>query len=90
MLSIVSSLTSFGAAGLMGALWLCERKLNRDREQQLSQSHDRIGRDEQRLSCLTDVVDKNTSAIVRFIQHQKQQSELIKHILEELHHGRIQ
>ena len=87
-IGVISDLTSFGAAGLMGAMWLCERRLNRTREQELVESHQRIKRDEQRLSCLTDVVNKNTAAIVRFVQHQKEQNQILKHLVEEIHHGK--
>ncbi len=89
MLSLISDLTSFGAAGLMGAMWLCERRLSRNREEQLSDAHQRIRRDEQKLSHLTNVVDRNTSAIVRFLEHQKEQSEILKQLREEMHHVRL-
>ena len=88
-LSLITDLTSFGAAGLMGAMWLWERKINRRREEQLNATHERILRDEQKLNCLTEVIDKNTAAIVRFIEHQKQQSQLLRHLMEEMHHVRI-
>lgn len=88
MLSILTDLTSFGAAGLMGAMWLCERKLNRTREQQILEAHNRILRDEQRLHCLGDVVDKTTSAIVRFAAGQQQQNDILKSLLKELRHAR--
>ena len=89
MLSLISDLTSFGAAGLMGAMWLCERRLSRNREEQLSDAHQRIQRDEQKLSHLTDVVGRNTAAIVRFLEHQKEQSEILKQLREEMHHVRL-
>lgn len=86
LMSLITDLANFGTAGLMGAMWLAERRLNRTREEQLIQAHNRILRDEQKLNCLTDVVNRNTAAIVRFVQHQKQQSELIKHLMNETHH----
>ncbi|MBN1555674.1 MAG: hypothetical protein JXA11_13095 [Phycisphaerae bacterium] len=89
LLSLVSDLTSFGAAGLMGAMWLCERKLNRSREQQLTEAHQRIQRDEEKLACLTDVIDKNTAALVRFVEHQKEQTRILHELKEELRHARI-
>ena len=88
MLSLISNLTSFGAAGLMGAMWLTERRLNRNRERQLDEAHQRIARDEHKLSCLIDVVNKNTAAIVRLARFHIEQSDLLKHLLEEIHHGR--
>lgn len=89
ILSLLSDLTSFGTAGLMGALWLWERKLNRRREEQLDATHERILRDEQKIACLIDVVDKNTAAIVRFVEHQKEQSRILKHIMEVTNHVRV-
>ena len=87
--SIISDLASFGAAGLMGAMWLWERKLSQLREQQLTESHTRIKRDEERLGKLTQVVEQNTSAITRFTETQRETSEILQHLLEELHHGHI-
>lgn len=89
LIAVLSNLTNFGAAGLMAAMWLCERRLNRTRELQLAESHQRIRRDEQRLCCLTDVVNKNTAAMVRFVQHQKEQNQILKHLVEEIHHGKV-
>jgi hypothetical protein len=87
-LSIVSDLTGFGAAGLMGAMWLLERKLSRRREQQITDAHERILRDEQKLVCLTDVVGRNTAAIVRFIENQEHQYEILKHLIKNLEYSR--
>ena len=70
LIGVISDLTNFGAAGLMGAMWLCERRLSRTREQQLVESHQQIKRDEQRLACLTDVVNKNTP-FFPFVAYQK-------------------
>lgn len=82
----IQELTNFGAAGLMGAMWLIERKLSRTREEQLGEAHSRICRDEEKLNCLTDVINRNTAAIVRLVQNQNHQSELLRNLLEEFHH----
>lgn len=84
-LSVMSDLASFGAAGLMGALWLWERRLSRLREQQLSDSHQRILRDEQRLTKLIQVVEQNTSVIARFTETQREIAEAVKHLSQEFH-----
>ena len=88
VLSIVYDLASFGAAGLMGAMWLWERKLSRLREYQLGEAHSRIIRDEQRLSRLVKVVEHNTSALARFTETQRQVVEALKDLIKELHHDR--
>ncbi len=88
-LCLVSDLASFGTAGLMGAMWLWERKLSQTRERQLSEAHSRIVRDEERLEKFTQVVEQNTTAIARFNEIQRESGEVLKHLLEELHHGHI-
>ncbi len=87
-LSVVWDLASFGAAGLMGAMWLWERKLSRLREEQLTEAHGRILRDEQRLSKLVQVVEENTGAMGRFTETQRQVVEALKDLVKELHHDR--
>jgi hypothetical protein len=62
------SITSFGAAGLMGAMWLWERRNSRQREQQLDEAHSRILGDRVQLGELMDVVRQNTEAITRLCQ----------------------
>jgi len=85
LLGVMTDLANFGAAGLMGAMWLWERRLSRLREQQLTESHQRIGRDEQRLEMLMHVVEQNTSAIARFTETQRDVGEAVKHLTQEFH-----
>jgi hypothetical protein len=61
----VSELTSFGAAGLMGAMWLWERNTNRTREEQLTAVHDRVMGDRIQLDALMEIVQRNTQAMTR-------------------------
>lgn len=89
ILSIVSDLTSFGAAGLMGAMWLWERKLSRVREEQIDRSHERIMRDEERLDKLTQVLEQNTAAISRFHEMQREAYDTLKQLIEEIQHDRV-
>ena len=57
--------TSFGAAGLMGAMWLWERKTSRQREEQLDEAHARILGDRVQLEELISVVRQNVEAMTR-------------------------
>jgi hypothetical protein len=88
MVSVMTDLANFGAAGLMGTMWLWERRLSRMREQQLSDAHARIVRDEERLIELTRVVEQNTSALSRFTETQRQVAEVIKDLTKEFRNGR--
>ena len=62
---MLEQLTNFGAAGLMGAMWLWERRTSQKREQQLDEAHTRILSDRVQLNELMDVVRQNTEAITR-------------------------
>jgi Flp pilus assembly protein TadB len=68
----VGELTSFGAAGLMGAMWLWERRASRQREEQLDEAHARIMQDRVQLDQLIDVVRQNSEAMARLSATQEE------------------
>jgi hypothetical protein len=61
----LDSLTSLGAAGFMGAMWLWERRTSQAREQQIDEAHARIMADRVQLDALVDLVERNTQVITR-------------------------
>jgi hypothetical protein len=61
----LSELTSFGTAGLMGAMWLWERRTSRQREQQIDEAHARIVSDRVQVDQLLAVVQHNAQAMAR-------------------------
>lgn len=65
-------LTSFGAAGLMGIMWLWERRNSRQREEQLDEAHARIMADRIGLEQLMAVVRQNAEALARLSATQEQ------------------
>jgi len=67
-------------------MWLWERKLSRAREEQISEAHERIVRDEERLGKLTAVVEQNSAAVTRFTEVQRQVVEALKDLTRELRH----
>jgi hypothetical protein len=62
---------NLGAAGLMGAMWLWERRNSAKREHQLDEAHERILADRVQLSELIDVVTRNTEAMIRLSTSQQ-------------------
>jgi glutamine synthetase type III len=62
---IFNNVANLGAAGLMGAMWLWERRTSRQREQQLDETHDRILADKVALEELMSVVRQNADALAR-------------------------
>jgi len=81
-LEMIEPLTQFGVAGLMGFLWVWERKLSRKRESQLDTAHrELIGQRDQQQQ-LMQIVKHNTQTIERFDQTL---SEVFR-LLEKLNH----
>lgn len=68
----IEDLTSLGAAGLMGAMWLWERRTSQKRESQLDEAHVRILGDRVQLEELMGVVRQNAEAIARLCTTQDQ------------------
>jgi hypothetical protein len=62
-LGVAGTLAQFGVAGIMGAMWLIERRASAKREEQLTQAHEKlIGQIEDRRT-LIELVRDNTRAL---------------------------
>jgi len=68
----IDQITQFGTAGLMGAMWLWERRTSQKREQQLDEAHARILGDGVQLEQLMTVVRQNAEAFARLCTTQDQ------------------
>lgn len=60
---IISTFAQFGAAGLIGLLWLYERRHGAVRDRQLEEAHRRLLARERELDLLLKVLQDNTRAI---------------------------
>ena len=60
---VIDQFTNLGVAGIMGMMWLWERRTSRVREQQIDEAHARIMGDRVQLDLLMDLVRKNTEAL---------------------------
>ena len=65
-------LANLGVAGLMGAMWLWERRTSQKRESQIDESHARIMGDRVQLEQLMAVVKQNAEAVTRLSSLQDQ------------------
>lgn len=72
MLPMTGEWASFGAAGLMGALWIWERRLSRTRESQLTQVHDRLIQERGLTRLIVSLIRRNTAAMSRLQTTQDQ------------------
>ena len=60
---VVAPLAQFGAAGLIAAMWLVERRAAARREAKLEEAHARLMEQREQLSALIEVVSGNTRAM---------------------------
>jgi len=60
---VVSSMVQFGTAGLIGWMWLTERKGSGERERQLTESHERIVEQRVGVEALLGAVRENTRVL---------------------------
>lgn len=67
---MLSYVAQFGMAGLMGLLWILERRHSSQRERELSEAHTRILEQREELSELIAVVRDNTTAMTSLVQQQ--------------------
>ena len=74
MLAVV---TQLGAAGLMGVMWLSERRGAAQREQQLSSAHERIMLQQKHLDVLVRALEDNTRALISLMGHQRELAGLL-------------
>ena len=69
--TILTTLTQFGAAGLIGLLWLLERRAAAHRERQLDEAHRAVMARRQELDAMLGVVRDNTQALSSLQQSQQ-------------------
>ncbi len=59
----VASLTQFGVAGLIGWMWIVERRAAVARERQIDETHARLMQDRTELDVLVQALRENTRAL---------------------------
>ena len=68
----IDGVANLGVAGLMGAMWLWERRTSQKRESQIDDAHARIMSDRVQLEQLMSVVKQNAEAVSRLSAVQEQ------------------
>lgn len=59
----ISQFTQLGVAGLIGCMWLIERRWAAVREKQVTDLHERLMREQLELRVLVDALKDNTRAL---------------------------
>lgn len=60
---LVAAVGQFGVAGLIGWMWLSERRTGAERERRLEEAQTRLAAGQEELSALMTVVRENTRAL---------------------------
>ena len=68
----IQHVLQIGPAGLMGVLWIMERRHSASRERQLSESHDRLMSQRLEISELVQVIKDNCVALTSLERSQQQ------------------
>ena len=68
--TVVTAMTQFGAAGLIGLLWLLERRHAATRDRQIDEAHRTIMDRDRAVDSLLAVIKENTGAIIRLERSQ--------------------
>ncbi len=83
MLAVV---TQLGAAGLMGVMWLTERRGAVQREQQLTGAHERIMLQQKHLDVLVRALEDNTRALISLESNQRELAGVLARMEREREH----
>ena len=76
--SLVALLAQFGPAGLIGCLWLYERRSSAVRERQLEEAHRALMARDRQVEMLLTVVKENTRAVSALERSQRHLTELLE------------
>lgn len=78
---IAAAIAQFGAAGLIGWMWLSERRASGERDRQLSEAHERVVRDREDRAALIGAVRDATSAMVSIEHGQRALASIVERAL---------
>ena len=84
MTEVLTQFANLGAAGIIGFMWLAERKASNKKETQLSQSHQLVMQKQDHIACLTKVIKENSVAITKLNETQKYQTSLLKQLIRKV------
>jgi hypothetical protein len=82
--TIIQQMAQLGAAGLMGILWILERRHSSNRERELTESHVRLMEQHIELNEIIKVVNDNTIACTAMKESQKRLSDVCEQVATEL------
>ena len=87
---LITILAQFGPAGLIGLLWIAERRYAATRDRQLSESHAKLAVQDREVHLLVDVIKENTRAIATLEQTQRQLIDMARGLTESSRRSAVQ
>ena len=78
---LITVLAQFGPAGLIGLLWIVERRSASVRDRQLAEAHATLAQQHNVIDAVVGVIKENTRAIVTLEQTQRQLIALARSLL---------
>ncbi len=77
---VIAAMAQFGVAGLIGWMWLSERRSAAGRERQLSEAHDRLMGERDRNDTLVRLVADNTRAVTALEASQRELAGVVERL----------
>lgn len=78
---IAGALAQFGVAGLVGWMWLAERRAAAGRERQLAEAHDRLMAERERAETLVGLVSGSTRAMTALEASQRELARVVERLV---------
>jgi hypothetical protein len=78
----MAALAQMGAAGLIGWMWLAERRSAGDRERQIREAHERLMQERQQAAAIVEMVRENTRALSMLESGHRRMEEAIDRLAE--------
>lgn len=77
---LATIVAQFGVAGLIGWMWMMERRSATDRERQLTEAHELLRQEHKHLDVLVAVLDRNTRALASLEAGQRELSLVLRQL----------
>jgi nitrate reductase gamma subunit len=84
---IAGALAQFGVAGLVGWMWLAERRSAAGRERQLAEAHDRLMAERERAETLVGIISTSTRAMTAVEVSQRELARVVERLVTVLGSG---
>ncbi|MGD9790304.1 MAG: hypothetical protein AB7Q00_01390 [Phycisphaerales bacterium] len=83
-LDIASTLTQFGTAGLIGWMWLTERKGALARDRQIAEAHEALMHERAAFAVVIEALRENTKALAAIDSSQRELARTFSQAIERL------